>query len=73
VRGSLAAGVSTDVRQRFSDRVRLDLIPGLEAGVRSLGVARVGINSTLLIPLVGGPVGERTIRIAGGVGVSMDF
>ncbi len=68
----LAAGASTSFTQPFSSSVRLDLIPGVEAGVR-IGVVRIGASMNLLIPVAGGPVSERTVRMAGGLGISGEF
>ena len=72
IRGSLGVGASASVTGSLSNTVRLDLLPGVEAGVR-IGVARVGVGATLLIPVVGGPVSDRTTRLAAGVGASFDF
>jgi hypothetical protein len=52
--------------------VRLDLIPGAEAGVR-IGWARIGAGTQILIPVVGGPVGEKTVKVGGLLGVSAEF
>lgn len=72
VRGGLGAGGSTSPTQPFSDSVRLDLIPGAEVGVR-IGVVSIGAGVNLLIPVAGGPVSERVIRLGAGLGLSLDL
>lgn len=72
VRGGVAVGASTSLRQPFTDSVRLDLIPGAELGVR-IGVVRIGAGATMLFPVAGGPVNERVLRLGGSAGVSVDF
>jgi Domain of unknown function (DUF4157) len=71
VRGGAAVGASTSLMQRFSTSVRMDVIPGVEAGVR-IGIVRVGAGANLLIP-VGGPISDRTLKLGGLVGISADF
>jgi Domain of unknown function (DUF4157) len=71
VRGGAAVGGSASLTQPFSTSVRMDLIPGVEAGVR-IGIVRVGAGMNLLIP-VGGPVSERTLKLGALVGISADF
>lgn len=72
VGASLSAGASTSATQALGNSVRLDLIPGVEAGVR-IGIARVGVRANLLIPIYGGPADERVVRLGAGVGLSFDF
>lgn len=72
IRGSFGAGASATFDKPFEQSVRLDLIPGAEAGVR-IGWARIGLGTQILIPVVGGPVGEKTIKAGGLLGVSADF
>ncbi|MQA87402.1 MAG: hypothetical protein GEV03_22925 [Streptosporangiales bacterium] len=72
VRGAVTAGGSASPGQPFTSSVRLDLMPGVEAGVR-VGVVRIGVGTTLLIPVAGGPIDQRVVRLAAGVGASFDF
>jgi hypothetical protein len=72
IRGGVDVAASASLTQPFSSSVRLDLLPGVEAGVR-IGIVRVGARALLLFPLVGGPVSERTVRLAGGIGLSLDL
>jgi len=72
IRGSFGAGASATFDKPFEQSVRLDLIPGAEAGVR-VGWARIGLGTQILIPVVGGPVGEKTVKAGGLLGVSADF
>ena len=72
IRGSFGAGASATFDKPFEQSVRLDLIPGAEAGVR-IGWARIGLGTQVLIPVVGGPVGEKTVKVGGLLGVSADF
>ena len=72
IRGSFGAGASATFDQPFEQSVRLDLIPGAEFGVR-IGWARIGMGTQILIPVVGGPVGEKTVKAGGMLGVSADF
>ncbi len=69
---SLGAGASTSLTQPFRDSVRLDVIPGVEAGVR-IGIARVGARANVLIPIAGGPADERVVRLGVGLGLSFVF
>lgn len=68
VRAGIDAGVSTAAGQS----VRLDAMPGIEAGFH-VGVARIGIGATMLIPLKGGPVDEKVIRVLPSVGARFVF
>jgi hypothetical protein len=72
IRGSFGAGASATFDKPFEQSVRLDLIPGAELGVR-IGWARIGMGTQILIPVVGGPVGEKTVKAGGLLGVSADF
>jgi hypothetical protein len=72
IRGALGAGASASFDKPFEQSVRLDVIPGAEAGVR-IGWARIGLGTQILIPVVGGPVGEKTVKAGGLLGVSADF
>jgi len=72
IRGSFGAGASATFDKPFEQSVRLDLIPGAEAGVR-IGWARIGAGTQILIPVVGGPVGEKTVKVGGLLGVSAEF
>jgi hypothetical protein len=72
IRGSFGAGASATFDKPFEQSVRLDLIPGAEAGVR-IGWARIGMGTQILIPVVGGPVGEKAVKAGGLLGVSADF
>jgi len=72
IRGSAGVGASVGFDSPFEQSVRLDLIPGVEAGVR-IGWARIGAGTQLLIPIVGGPVAEKTVKAGGLLGVSADF
>jgi len=72
IRGSFGAGASVTFDKPFEQSVRLDLIPGAEAGVR-IGWARIGAGTQILIPVVGGPVGEKTVKAGGFLGVSADY
>jgi len=72
IRGGLGAGASTSLTQPFTSSVRMDLIPGAEAGVR-IGIVRIGAGANLLIPVAGGPVSERVVRVGVGLGVSLDL
>ena len=71
IRGSFGAGVSATFDEPFDQSVRVDLIPGAEVGAR-IGWARIGLGTQILIP-VGGPVGEKTVKAGGLLGVSADF
>jgi hypothetical protein len=72
LRGGLGVAGSASLGQPFTDSVRLDLLPGAEAGVR-IGIVRVGAGATLLIPVAGGPVSDRVVRVAGSLGLSLEF
>ena len=72
IRGAFGAGASATFDKPFEQSVRLDLIPGAEAGVR-IGWARIGMGTQILIPVVGGKVGDRTVKAGGMLGVSADF
>jgi Domain of unknown function (DUF4157) len=72
IRGSFGAGASATFDKPFEQSVRLDLIPGAEAGVR-IGWARVGAGAQALIPIWGGPVGEKTTKVGGFLGVSAEW
>ena len=72
IRGSLGAGASVTFDKPFEHSVRLDLIPGAEAGVR-IGWARVGAGTQVLIPVYGGPIGEKTTKAGGFLGVSAEW
>jgi len=72
VRGGLDIAGSASAGRPFGESVRLDLIPGAEAGVR-IGVVRVGANAQLIIPVAGGPISDRTVRLAAGLGLSASF
>ena len=72
IRGSFGAGASATFDKPFEQSVRLDLIPGAELGVR-IGWARIGMGTQVLIPVYGGPVGEKTVKAGGLLGVSADF
>ena len=72
LRGRLDVAGSASLGQPFTDSVRLDLLPGAEAGVR-IGIVRVGAGATLLIPVAGGPVSDRVLRVAGSLGLSLEF
>lgn len=72
IRGSVGVGGSATFDKPFEQSVRLDLIPGAELGVR-IGWARIGAGTQVLIPLYGGPVGEKTVKAGGFFGVSADF
>jgi len=51
---------------------RLDVTPEISAGVQ-LGMVRLSAGPVLMIPLAGGPVADRTVRLGGMVGLSFDF
>ncbi len=72
VRGGLGVTGSASLTQPLGESVRLDLIPGVEVGVR-LGVARVGAGVNILIPVAGGPIDERVVRVGASVGLSFVF
>lgn len=72
VRGGLDVTGSASAAHPLGQSVRLDLIPGAEVGVR-VGVVRVGANAQLIIPVAGGPISDRTVRLAAGLGVSVAF
>ena len=72
IRGSFGAGASATFDKPFVDSVRLDLIPGAEAGVR-IGWARIGAGTQVLIPVWGGPVGEKAVKAGGFLGVSAEW
>jgi hypothetical protein len=72
VRAGLDVGASAAPTRPVGGSLRLDVIPGVEAGVR-LGVLRVGAASYLVIPVAGGPIDERTVRLALGLGLSASF
>ena len=68
---SVGVGASAAVGAPFADSIRLDVIPGFEAGV-VIGRFRINANLQVLAP-VGGPVPERTVRALGGIGASVVF
>ncbi len=70
--GGSASAEGAPVSDTDTDTVRLDLIPGMEAGVR-IGAYRVGVNAMLLFPIKGGPVSERVLRLGLGIGLGLDF
>lgn len=72
IRGSFGAGASASFDKPFEQSVRLDLIPGAEAGVR-VGWARIGLGTQILIPVVGGPPSDKVVKAGGMLGVSADF
>jgi hypothetical protein len=72
IRAGVGVGASTGFDRPFEQSVRLDVIPGIEAGVR-IGWAHIGAGTQILFPIVGGPVAERTIRAGGLLGVSAEF
>lgn len=72
IRGGVGVGASTGFDRPFEQTVRLDIIPGIEAGVR-IGWAHIGAGTQILFPVTGGPVAERTIRAGGMLGVSAEF
>jgi hypothetical protein len=72
VRGGVDVTGSAPFRGPFSDTVRLDVMPGVEAGF-SVGVVRAGANANLIVPVTGGPISDRTVRLAAGVGLSLIF
>jgi hypothetical protein len=72
LRAGLGVVGSASLGQPFTESVRLDLLPGAEVGVR-LGIVRVGAGATLLIPVAGGPVSDRVVRVAGSLGLSLDL
>ncbi len=72
IRGSFGAGASASTDKPFDQSIRLDLIPGAEAGVR-IGWARIGLGTQILIPVHGGPVGEKTVKAGAMLGVSADL
>jgi hypothetical protein len=65
-------GVSGSVGQPVEQTIRLDVIPELRAGVR-IGAVRIGAGALLVIPAAGGPVADRTVRLGGLVGLSLDL
>ena len=72
IRGAVGVGASTGFDRPFEQSVRLDVIPGVEAGFR-IGWARIGAGTQILFPITGGPVAERTIRAGALLGVSAEF
>lgn len=72
IRGSFGVGASTGFDRPFEQSVRLDLIPGAEMGVR-VGWGRIGMGTQILIPVVGGPIGEKTVKAGGMLGVKAEF
>lgn len=72
VRAGVDVAASASVTEPFADSVRLDLLPGVQAGAR-IGMARVGAGAFLLIPVAGGPVNDRSLQLAAGLGASFDL
>jgi hypothetical protein len=72
VQGGAGLGVSGSVGQPLEQTIRLDVIPELRAGVR-IGIVRIGAGALLVIPAAGGPVSDRTVRLGGLLGVSLDL
>jgi hypothetical protein len=72
IRAGLGVGASTGFDRPFEQSVRLDIIPGIEAGVR-IGWAHIGAGTQILFPVVGGPVAERTVRAGALLGVSAEY
>jgi hypothetical protein len=73
IEGGVGVGASAAVAGApLSNTVSLDLIPGMELGVR-LGAFRVGANALLLTPIKGGPVSDKVVRLGLGIGVGLDF
>jgi hypothetical protein len=67
--GVMAGGGMADSLERT---YRLDVTPEISAGVQ-LGMVRLSAGPVLMIPLAGGPVADRTVRLGGMVGLSFDF
>lgn len=72
LRGGLDVAGSASAGSPFGRSARLDVIPGAEAGVR-IGVIRVAADVQLIIPVAGGPISDRTARLAAGLGLSVSF
>jgi hypothetical protein len=72
IRGTTGVGASVSTDKPFEESVRLDLIPGAELGVR-IGWARIGAGTQVLIPIVGGPPGEKAVKAGAMLGVSAEY
>jgi hypothetical protein len=72
VRARIGVEAEVGLARPASPTLRLDVIPGVEAGAR-LGVARVGVRGDLVVPVVGGPIDERVVRLGVGIGLSFDL
>jgi hypothetical protein len=72
VEGNLGVGGSGALGQPGGAGLRLDLMPGFEAGIR-IGVFHLGGKLLLLVPLGGGTVSDPTIRVLTGIGASLQF
>ncbi|HYH79033.1 MAG TPA: DUF4157 domain-containing protein [Longimicrobium sp.] len=67
--GVMAGGGMSEPLERS---YRLDVIPQVTAGVQ-LGMVRLGGGPVLMIPLAAGPVADRSIRLGGMVGLSIEW
>jgi hypothetical protein len=65
-------GMAPDAASAGDSKVRLDILPGLEAGVR-IGIVNLGVSGTLLVPVGAQTAEEKKPRPLVGVGASVAF